>query len=160
MRRTFATEERTPSSANTNGAALARYVAPQVNAASRKSWGFWKIAFIFLGLLLPSPSVSSGFQTQDAVVGKQPGAVSEAKWWKGNLHTHSLWSDGNDFPEMISDWYRQKGYHFLAISDHNVLQSGQKWMDVEKVQERSHGQAIDKYLARFGKSWVETRGET
>jgi hypothetical protein len=60
---------------------------------------------------------------------------------------------------MISDWYRQKGYHFLAISDHNVMQSGQKWMDVEKVQERSHGQALDKYLARFGKSWVETRGE-
>ncbi|MFM2220067.1 MAG: hypothetical protein RL240_4385 [Planctomycetota bacterium] len=82
-----------------------------------------------------------------------------ARWWKGNLHTHSLWSDGNDFPEMISDWYRQKGYHFLAISDHNVLQSGQKWMEVEKVQSRSHGQAFEKYLARFGKSWVETRGE-
>ena len=28
------------------------------------------------------------------------------RWWRGNIHTHSLWSDGNDFPEMIADWYR------------------------------------------------------
>ena len=20
------------------------------------------------------------------------------RWWKGNLHTHSFWSDGTDFP--------------------------------------------------------------
>jgi hypothetical protein len=46
---------------------------------------------------------------------------SSPRWFKGNLHTHSLWSDGDDFPEMIADWYKQHGYHFLAISDHNVL---------------------------------------
>ena len=48
----------------------------------------------------------------------------ETRWWKGNLHTHSLWSDGNDFPEMIADWYRKNGYHFLALSDHNILKRG------------------------------------
>ena len=31
------------------------------------------------------------------------------RWWKGNLHTHSLWSDGDDFPEMIAEWYKQHG---------------------------------------------------
>ena len=25
----------------------------------------------------------------------------ETRWWKGNLHTHSLWSDGDDYPETI-----------------------------------------------------------
>src|SRR4051812_40680344 len=34
----------------------------------------------------------------------------ETRWFKGNLHTHSLWSDGNDFPEMIADWYKSNGY--------------------------------------------------
>lgn len=29
-----------------------------------------------------------------------------AQWYKGNLHTHTLWSDGDDFPEMVADWYR------------------------------------------------------
>jgi len=37
----------------------------------------------------------------------------EPQWWKGNLHTHSLWSDGDDYPEMILDWYKTNGYHFM-----------------------------------------------
>ena len=41
-------------------------------------------------------------------------------WWKGNLHAHSLWSDGDDFPEMVLDWYRRNGYAFASLSDQNV----------------------------------------
>src|SRR5687767_5437360 len=52
------------------------------------------------------------------------------KYWKGNLHTHSLWSDGDDFPEMIADWYVRHGYHFLGMSDHNILAEGVRWIDV------------------------------
>src|SRR5580693_5839579 len=50
-------------------------------------------------------------------------------YWKGNLHTHSLWSDGDDFPEMIADWYKSHDYHFLALTDHNVLSDGERWID-------------------------------
>lgn len=50
----------------------------------------------------------------------------QTRWFKGNLHTHSLWSDGNDFPEMICDWYAQNDYNFLALSDHNILSRGEK----------------------------------
>ncbi|MCA9270952.1 MAG: hypothetical protein KDA41_20870, partial [Planctomycetales bacterium] len=35
------------------------------------------------------------------------------RWFKGNIHTHSLWSDGDDFPEMIAEWYRTHDYNFL-----------------------------------------------
>ncbi len=28
------------------------------------------------------------------------------QWFKGNLHTHSYWSDGDEFPEVIMDWYK------------------------------------------------------
>ena len=45
---------------------------------------------------------------------------SEQIWHKGNLHTHSLWSDGDDFPEMIIKWYKDHNYQFIAISDHNT----------------------------------------
>ena len=44
-------------------------------------------------------------------------AHAEPRWLKGNLHTHSLRSDGNDYPEMIVDWYARHGYQFLALSD-------------------------------------------
>ncbi len=80
------------------------------------------------------------------------------RWWKGNIHTHSLWSDGNDFPEMISDWYLQHRYNFLALSDHNILSQGVRWMNYDKIKERGYQDALEKYRQRFGDDWVETRG--
>src|SRR5436853_6539289 len=57
-------------------------------------------------------------------------ALAQSQWWKGNLHTHSLWSDGDDFPEMIVNWYKEHGYDFLALSDHNVMLTGDKWVSI------------------------------
>lgn len=80
-----------------------------------------------------------------------------SKWWKGNLHTHSLWSDGNDFPDMIADWYASRGYHFLALSDHNILSVGEKWVDVDLAKRRGAKRPLERYRERFGDAWVETR---
>ena len=88
---------------------------------------------------------------------------AEEQWFKGNTHTHSLWSDGNDFPEMIADWYKQRGYHFLVLSDHNTLSRGERWMKVADIEKRkrSLGRPIlAKYVERFGGEWVELRGES
>ncbi len=81
------------------------------------------------------------------------------RFWKGNLHTHSLWSDGDDFPEMIGEWYRTRGYNFLALSDHNILSEGPKWMKHSAIVKRGGEDALAKYEARFGGGWVETRGD-
>ena len=75
------------------------------------------------------------------------------RWWKGNLHTHSLWSDGDDYPEMITDWYKTRGYDFLAISDHNTLQEGPAWLYATNLTDARA--ALPKYLRRFGSNWVE-----
>ncbi len=74
-------------------------------------------------------------------------------WFKGNLHTHSFWSDGDDFPEMITEWYKTNGYHFLGISDHNILQEGTKWV-VATNKTRALA-VLPNYLQRFGSNWVE-----
>jgi hypothetical protein len=81
------------------------------------------------------------------------------RWWKGNIHTHSLWSDGDDFPEMIAEWYRTHEYNFLALSDHNILSEGIRWMKHEEIVRRGGADALAKYRRRFGGGWVETRGE-
>jgi hypothetical protein len=80
-----------------------------------------------------------------------------ARWWKGNLHTHSLWSDGDDFPEMIAAWYKERGYQFLALSDHNVLSDHERWIPIPKGE--SGALALSKYHERFGDAWVELREE-
>lgn len=81
-------------------------------------------------------------------------AESETQWWKGNLHTHSLWSDGNDYPEMIAQWYRDAGYDFLSFTEHNTLQKGDRWITPEK---RGGLDALEEYRNAFGSGWVETR---
>ncbi|MCA9151140.1 MAG: hypothetical protein KDA92_17635, partial [Planctomycetales bacterium] len=68
----------------------------------------------------------------DDVVPNEP----PARYWRGNLHTHTLWSDGNDFPEMVAEWYRTHDYNFLALTDHNVLSAGQRWMARKAITSR------------------------
>ncbi len=48
-------------------------------------------------------------------------------WWKGNLHTHTFWSDGREFPETVCALYKGRGYHFLALTEHNLLPRGEKF---------------------------------
>jgi hypothetical protein len=61
---------------------------------------------------------------------------SEPRWWRGNLHTHTLWSDGDGFPEVVAQWYRDAGYNFLSLSDHNVL-PGREMEAIEDVDARA-----------------------
>jgi hypothetical protein len=79
------------------------------------------------------------------------------RWWKGNLHTHTFWSDGDDFPEMVADWYREHGYHFLTLSDHNVQSVGERWEAIEDFNRIAGVDAVARYRAKFGDGWVETR---
>lgn len=81
------------------------------------------------------------------------------RWWRGNIHTHTLWSDGDDFPEMIAEWYRTHNYNFLMLSDHNVLSQGMRWMKLSAIESRGGKTVFPKYKERFGGGWVETKGE-
>lgn len=46
---------------------------------------------------------------------------SGCSWLKGNTHTHTTESDGDSPPEVVARWYKDHGYDFLILSDHNVL---------------------------------------
>ncbi|MGV3757023.1 MAG: PHP domain-containing protein [Verrucomicrobiota bacterium] len=80
--------------------------------------------------------------------------AQEARWWKGNLHTHTLWSDGDDYPEMVGAWYKTNGWNFLMLTDHNVLAQGERWL---VATNRGGGKVLDKYVAAYGKDWVNQR---
>jgi hypothetical protein len=43
------------------------------------------------------------------------------QWFKGNTHTHTVKSDGDSPPEVVAQWYKNHGYRFLVISDHNIF---------------------------------------
>jgi len=43
------------------------------------------------------------------------------RWFKGNLHMHTTQSDGELTPQEAVDAYAERGYDFLAITDHNTV---------------------------------------
>ncbi|MCY4654921.1 MAG: CehA/McbA family metallohydrolase, partial [Dehalococcoidia bacterium] len=47
--------------------------------------------------------------------------MSEQTWYRGNIHTHTTESDGDAEPAKAAAWYREHGYDFLVLSDHNHL---------------------------------------
>jgi hypothetical protein len=53
---------------------------------------------------------------------------STGSWYKGNLHTHTTQSDGKLTPAESMRWHAEHGYHFLAITDHNVLTQPKKFL--------------------------------
>lgn len=89
--------------------------------------------------------------------------MAAAQWFKGNLHIHSLWSDGQQFPELAADWFKSNGYHFIAFTEHDQLQTGDRY--VGAIRQISPGELIvaaDLIAAcesRFGPSWVQRRGD-
>jgi hypothetical protein len=86
---------------------------------------------------------------------QQPASASNApasRWFKGNTHTHTLNSDGDSTPDEVVRWYREHGYNFLVLTDHNYLTS------VDGLN-ALHG-AADKFLVIRGEevtSSVNTR---
>jgi len=52
-------------------------------------------------------------------------------WYKGNTHTHTTNSDGNETPRRVVRWYLDHDYNFLVISDHSYL-TDIKYLDTDK----------------------------
>lgn len=42
-------------------------------------------------------------------------------WYKGQTHLHTNKSDGDELPHRVVRWYRDHEYHFIVITDHNLL---------------------------------------
>ncbi len=52
--------------------------------------------------------------------------VAGMRWFKGNTHAHTTMSDGDSPPEVVVQWYKNHGYNFVVLSDHNVFTDPQK----------------------------------
>ncbi|MBN2853022.1 MAG: CehA/McbA family metallohydrolase [Clostridia bacterium] len=53
--------------------------------------------------------------------------ITEGKWYKGNTHMHTTRSDGKRTPEEAIEIYKNLGYDFLVMSDHNLYFNNNKF---------------------------------
>lgn len=91
------------------------------------------------------------------------GRGARGRWYRGNLHMHTYWSDGRAFPEQAVDAYKKLGYDFIALTEHNrFADDPDQWRVVEK-QDKGWPPPVsqtifDAYVRDYGKE-VETRQE-
>ena len=56
-----------------------------------------------------------------ASIASAQAAPADLRWFRGNTHTHTLNSDGDSPPDVVVRWYRENGYQFVVITDHEYL---------------------------------------
>lgn len=76
------------------------------------------ITALLLFMLAPVTAAAQRFE---------PVPIEQGRWLKGNTHAHTLESDGDSPPAAVAAWYKNHGYNFLVLSDHNV------WVDPAKL---------------------------
>jgi hypothetical protein len=50
-----------------------------------------------------------------------PASRPALHWYKGNTHAHTINTDGDSPADEVVRWYRQQKYHFLVLSDHDMV---------------------------------------
>ena len=92
------------------------------------------------------------------------GETRGARWYRGMLHMHTLWSDGRALPEQAVAAYKDAGYDFISISDHNRFGvDPDRWMDVEDWTGKKwppktvHPAVAAAYRKRFPDARVRTK---
>ncbi len=55
----------------------------------------------------------------------------EGLWYRGNLHSHTVNSDGKLTPEQSAEYYREHGYAFMCFSEHDYYTDNRETLDRE-----------------------------
>lgn len=72
------------------------------------------------------------------------------QWYKGNLHTHTINSDGDSAPDAVARWYKENHYQFLALTDHNYFTDPQGLNEFLGASERFLLLAGEEVTSRSG----------
>ncbi|MQL53766.1 PHP domain-containing protein [Desulfofundulus thermobenzoicus] len=89
-----------------------------------------------LGLWPVPPELREDREELEAAARGEPPRLLEVGDIKGDLHVHSDWSDGaNSILQMVKR-AREKGYRYLAITDHSRSLGVARGLSLERLQEQ------------------------
>ncbi len=82
------------------------------------------LALTVAAVVAVRPPAILGSPSRDVVPAQVPPRhfateVDVRSFLRGNIHTHSMRSDGDSPVELVAAWYRNHGFNFLALTDHN-----------------------------------------
>jgi DNA polymerase (family X) len=90
-----------------------------------------------LGLPFIPPEIRNGDEElRRGVSGSLPALVTRRDI-RGDLHMHTVWSDGRDSIEAMVDRCAALGYEYMAITDHSPHSSASRNLTVEGVRQQA-----------------------
>ncbi|MBM2826354.1 MAG: polymerase/3'-5' exonuclease PolX, partial [Dehalococcoidia bacterium] len=110
-----------------------------------------------LGLQYIPPEIrEGGVEIELAEKGAIPSLV-ELSAIKGDLHDHTLWSDGHNTTEEMVQAARARGYQYIAITDHSAGRGIANGLSIERLRE--HIREIRELNERYGDIRIFTGSE-
>jgi hypothetical protein len=84
--------------------------------------------------------------------------TKKLRWYKGQTHMHTLWSDGDAAPELAMKQYKEFGFDFVVMTDHNVIPDVEKWFPIDNPKlKRLTAERVEQLRQTFGADAVEVR---
>jgi DNA polymerase (family 10) len=103
-----------------------------------------------LGLPYIAPELRNNHgEIEAALKGELPKLLQQSDL-KGDLHLHSKWSDGVNTIEELVQAARNRGYEYIAITDHSRSLVIARGLSIDRIQEQKQQiRAINKNLTEF-----------
>jgi DNA polymerase (family 10) len=89
------------------------------DAAELRTFATEAQAYAFLGLPFIEPELrEDAGEIEAALAGRLPALITQADL-RGDLHSHSDWSDGHQSIEVMIEHARRRGYAYQVLTDHS-----------------------------------------
>ena len=91
-----------------------------------------------LGLQYIPPELRRGADEIDRARQRSIPRLVDVSDLKGDLHVHTEWSDGRDPTELMAVAAHERGYEYVAITDHSAGRGIANGLSVERLKEHIH----------------------
>ena len=107
------------------------------DAAELRTFATEAEAYAFLGLPYIEPELrEDAGEIEAALAGRLPVLIEQADL-RGDLHSHSDWSDGHHPIEVMADAARRRGYAYQVLTDHSQSLAIARGLTPDRVAEQA-----------------------
>ncbi|MDP2744572.1 MAG: DNA polymerase/3'-5' exonuclease PolX, partial [Dehalococcoidia bacterium] len=118
------------------GLKLSEYGITDVASGKLEKFATEEAFYRRLGLQYIPPELREAMgEIERAEAATLPNLVEEADM-KGDLHVHSEWSDGHDSIKSIALAARERGYEYIAITDHSAGRGIARGLSLERLEQQ------------------------
>jgi DNA polymerase (family 10) len=107
------------------------------DAAELRTFATEEEAYAFLGLPWIAPELREDAGEIEAALGSRLPKLIEQADLRGDLHSHSDWSDGHHSIEVMAEACRRRGYAYQVLTDHSQSLAIARGLTPDRVAEEA-----------------------